>query len=120
MFQHFLPILAQVSFFVGFTRVVHTYAVSPNVGRKSFVATVWEAVLDRSEGRGPIEKVRRDFEERVDGSGCLVYVALLWVLLLAVWCLSSARRGPMRKALKGDDNVIAGCGIGKGRESMCQ
>ena len=30
------------------------------------------------------------------------------------------REGPMRKDLKGDDSVIAGCGIGRGRESMCQ
>ena len=34
-------------------RLVYTYAVSPNVGRLSFVATVWEAVLGRSEGPGP-------------------------------------------------------------------
>ena len=39
--------------FVGFTRVVYTYAVSPNLGRMSVVATVWETVLDRSEGRTP-------------------------------------------------------------------
>ena len=31
---------------LGFTRVVYTYAVPPNVGRMSFVATVVEAFLD--------------------------------------------------------------------------
>ena len=57
----------------------------------SFVAMVVEAVLDGSEGRGPNEEVRRDFEQRVDGSGCLVRVASLWALLLAGWCKSSAK-----------------------------
>ena len=131
-------------FFVGFTRVVCTYAVWPDVGRMSFVVMVVKAVLDGSEGHGQNEKDRRNFEERVDGSGSLVCVAMLWFVLLAGWCLSSAkviqrrqwrwrgisrsfssiwasvwvqatcrRRGPMRKDLKGDDSVIAGCGIGR-------
>ena len=50
---------------------------SPNVGRLSFVAMVVEAVLDGSEGRGPNEEDRQDFEERAAGSGCLAVGSLV-------------------------------------------
>ena len=57
------------------------------------MATVWEAVLNHSEGRGPNERVCRDRGEQVDGSGCLVCVALLWALLLACWCVMQCQGG---------------------------
>ena len=79
-------------FFIGKLKAFFdTHVVLPNVGRMSSVAMVVEAVLDGSEYRGPNEVDLRDFEERDDGSGCLVCVALLWALLLAGWCSSGAK-----------------------------
>ena len=46
------------------------------------MAMVMEVVLDRSEGRSPNKEELQDHEERVDGRGFLICVALLWALLL--------------------------------------
>ena len=43
----------------------------------------------------------------------------IWASVWGEGCLSKGG-GPVRKDLKGDNSVIAGCGIGRERESMCQ